>query len=360
MTDYLNFVNEISDVVDEISDKELKDQKRRIFGDPDPLETPSRARRGRLRELLPPWTGLLAAVCAFLFSAIGSLIAADIEQERDGHTTVTEAGGIHREVQLAADPLRKGYVATFNQEGTLLATAVTKNRRHVGTEDENVELMTWDAGTGRQVGQPLSVTGRIYALAFSPDGRILAAGGRQSVRLWDVSSWSQIATLTDYADLVTSLSFSSNGRVLATGEGHSVRLWDLDAGKEIGVVSGYADPVISVAFSPDGRRLATGDGHSVRLWDLDAGKETDVMTRYAASTTSLSFSSNGRVLAAGEGHSVRLWDLDAGKEIGVVSGYADPVISVAFSPDGRRLASIGGKGTVSLRDLPRPMHPPTT
>src|SRR5689334_1569098 len=69
----------------------------------------------------------------------------------------------------------------------------------------------------------------VGAIAFSPDGRILASGSSDnSAKLWDVASGRQLRTLSGHSSSVTSVAFSSNGRVLATGSiDATVKLWDV-------------------------------------------------------------------------------------------------------------------------------------
>jgi WD40 repeat protein len=109
-------------------------------------------------------------------------------------------------------------------------------------------------------------------VAFSPDGKLLASGGRDNtVRLWHVASGKQKGALKGHRDDVKSLAFSPDGRLVAAGGGEDdnvVRLWDM-AARKVKVTLGWATPdgVCTVAFSPDGRTLAAGAG-DVTLWDV--------------------------------------------------------------------------------------------
>src|SRR5262245_49992847 len=107
------------------------------------------------------------------------------------------------------------------------------------------------------------------SVAFSPDGRTLAAGaGGKEIVLWDARTGKEIRRI-EGATAGDCLAFSPDGKVLASarnwqqGEaGGTVYLWDVATGKPRGQIKGDANLVRCVAFSPDGKRLA---GHS--QWD---------------------------------------------------------------------------------------------
>ncbi|WP_322493626.1 serine/threonine protein kinase [Chloroflexus sp.] len=207
-------------------------------------------------------------------------------------------------------------------------------------------------------------TGDVSALAFSPDGAILASGAQDDpvVRLWDIRNGRELAQLRGHEDWIRSLAFSPDGRLLASGSAdRTVRIWDVTSGQTLVVLRGHTDLLGNVAFSPDGQRLASAsrDG-TARLWDVSSGRQIDAF-RFNAPVdpqsntpfwlTGIAFSPDGRQLAVGSiNGNVYLLDAATGDVQRELRGHDGWVVirGVAYSPDGRLLASASLDGSVRL------------
>ncbi|WP_433937440.1 pentapeptide repeat-containing protein [Sorangium cellulosum] len=191
----------------------------------------------------------------------------------------------------------------------------------------------------------------VLAVAFSPDGMLLATGHYEgTVRIWDAVTGAALRVLQGHEGWVQSVAWSADGRTLASGSSDkTVRLWQGSTGKAIGVLMGHEGPVLSVAWSADGVTLASGsEDQTVRLWQGSTGKALGVLRGHEYVVFSVAWSAGGVMLASGSGYTVRLWDGSTGQPLGVLMGHEGPVLSVAWSADGRILASGSEDRTVRL------------
>ena len=210
----------------------------------------------------------------------------------------------------------------------------------------------------------------VNAVAYSPDGKILATGSGDGIaRLWDVATHQQIGVplgTFSHARLIESMAFSPDGKTLAVASKDGVvRLWDVATHQLIGTpLTGDASPIYSIAFSPHGDLLAAGHSDGiVQLWNVASGQQAGApLAPHAGTVNSVAFSPDGTMLAtdcySASGRStVQLWDVNSRQPIGgplaeqaLVSSVLGSltVYHVAFSPDGTTLAGGGSDGLVQL------------
>jgi WD40 repeat protein len=196
---------------------------------------------------------------------------------------------------------------------------------------------------------------QINALAFSPDGHILASASQdRTVRLWDVSSRKTEAIL-HHDDSVISVAYHPSGRILASVTDQGIAtLWSTVTGKPLFELGGE-DPIRAVAFAPDGHALGACDSRgSVRLWDPNTGRLLAVLNGDGRPLNTIAWAANSRVLAvAGTGGRVDICNLDSGNRRSLSTTESRTyVTSISFSPDTRMLAVAGPlDASVTLCDV---------
>ena len=228
----------------------------------------------------------------------------------------------------------------------------------------------WNTATGAQVGQPLPVSGGwVNTVAFSPDGRRLAAENHAdgTVALFNVAMHRLVGRplhpqyhgpfVPRYSSRdVNAMAFSPDGRLLATaGNDGATVLWDVTTQAPMGPPlrphPGFT--VNAVAISPDGRTLASGiDDGTVLLTRVPDGTVLHKLTvTEGPAVSALAFSPDGKTLVTGAYNGkVRLWNPRTGAARRTWVAQAGPVLSTVYSPDGTVLATSGGDGTAALWD----------
>jgi WD40 repeat protein len=190
--------------------------------------------------------------------------------------------------------------------------------------------------------------GRITDLAFSTDGKILAAssyyysgchvGG--GVRIWQMSDDGAAHEIEWTTYPLDSMALSADGTIVATGSQDGMQLWRLPSGYPLDIVFEHPGSVRSVAFSPDGAKIVSISSREVRLWNvLDGSLLYTFAEDYPAEPRSLVFSPDGETLAVAAGD-VWLWKVADGTLVRILeNGASGPMV---FSTDGTLLASSVG------------------
>ncbi len=234
---------------------------------------------------------------------------------------------------------------------TALAWGVKGPMLASGSNGGTIRVWDWNDGDPRELVPPRGHTARVGALAFAPDGMSLATGGDETVRLWDMNNTEpkELAAL-NAKGTVTTLAYTPDGKRLAAGSRHDslIRLWDLPATvpRTWRMSADDESRAAAIAFA-NNRTLITGGRDrektgTIRLWDI-AGTDPQpgtVLRGHTGQVTAVAPAGNGELLASGGGvdQTVRIWDLAKQREIhqfpGVKGGVVGPV---AVSPDGAQL-----------------------
>ena len=235
---------------------------------------------------------------------------------------------------------------------------------------------------------PLKLTNDINAIAFSPDGQTLAAGGHRKILIWDVSSGALITTLrvdkgwmnavavAFSPDEKTLASVSSRSRRIIEQEvlaPHTVRLWNVNIGSTRLTFTADTLPIVGLEFSPDGAKLLTMSrqgfigvydsvtGHhedlsgSVHVYNAAGQIHTldtwDRMLLGHGDTSLVAFSADQKIFAVGRraivtqlcdvaDAEVGLWDTATGYPLHTFKKPGRPINLLTFSSDGKTLASV--------------------
>ena len=143
--------------------------------------------------------------------------------------------------------------------------------------------------------------GHVNDIAFSPDGKTMAAASGAGVWLYDAKTGAETALLGVPGEIAHAASFSPNGKILAVcgsyaAGGGVLRLWDMRT-MDVQSSMEMSDNSVCVDFSPDGKTVVTGGGDDVHLWDVRFGALIAALKGHKNLVRSVAFSPDGRIAA---------------------------------------------------------------
>lgn len=211
-----------------------------------------------------------------------------------------------------------------------------------------------DASASTPAPKPAATKPPISSMAYakSGDALLLASGSLHSVEVSTVDPATGVATakgkLDGHAEMVRALAFSPDGSVLAAGGGKpgrsgEIKLWRTADMTLLKTIEGHKDNVLAVAFSPDGKQLVSASyDKNLIIWDVESGTAVHTLANHVDAVYSVAWSPDGKLIASGAGdRTVKLWQPSDAKLLITISDSLDAVLAVAFSPDGKTLAGAG-------------------
>jgi WD40 repeat protein len=217
---------------------------------------------------------------------------------------------------------------------------MSRDGKRIASPGKDGAICLYDVATGKKTGT-WEAKNRGGAVTFSVDGKLLASVEDSVIRVRLVATGELVCSCPRPRSYFPALAFSPDGKTLAAGEaGCTIRQWEMPSGKEIATPGHDAPVVYSCAFVPGSRTLATvGIDYRVRLWNAGTGQEVRHWDAETTEFSRLQFSPEGRLLAAsGDDAKIRLWDVQTGKELQAWNEHAG---ALAFTPDGKVLISAG-------------------
>jgi WD40 repeat protein len=244
---------------------------------------------------------------------------------------------------------QSGLIKQFAKAVRAIAVSTSSELIVSGGDDGIIRLLQPDAiSTLKQCDAPVS------ALAFSPNGVLIAAVSGRSIEIVDLHS-GEVKVLGQIGKQ-PSLVFSPGGKslALASADAHcEIQVWNLQTG-QMRVLKGAWSGPRSIAFSPDGHQIAAADSDlsnpSIRLWDLETGTMR-VLGGSTRQITSIAFLSDGTELASGSwDETVRLWNIRTG-EARILGENCSCVCRMAISMQSDKLAAYSLDGRIRIWDL---------
>ncbi|HEY9637437.1 MAG TPA: NB-ARC domain-containing protein [Coleofasciculaceae cyanobacterium] len=346
--------------------KPISEQLLRVFGTPENFENQLMKIISSLRGKLPIETGYVAGNTINLLLHLNrdlSEASGNTKCTRDfSALTVWQADlkGVNLHCcNFSGSDLAK---STFTENlGYVFAMAVSPDGKLLATADSHAKIRLWRVTDGQQL---LSWDGQCpgwtRALAFSPDGKTLISGSDdKAVKLWDVSTGQCRQTLYGHGHTgwILYVAYSPQGESVAScSEDATVKLWDVSTGQCRQTFQGHTSWVSYVAFSPDGQMLASCSvDKTIKLWDINTGQCLKTLQGHEDVVGFVMFSADYQALiSASEDQTIKVWDVQTGQCKRTLPGGHKGWVwwsAVALSCDNKTLAIGSTDQTVKLWDI---------
>lgn len=250
-----------------------------------------------------------------------------------------------------------GQVVLRPQENDVFSSmAYSSDGQWLAAGGNDARIHLWNARTGTPHKVLEGQKGRVAALAFAPDSQTLASASAADglVWLWNVSSGEPVLVIPEAADgcTVEALAFHPQGRLLAAGgidwlatggSDGAVSIWDV---VQPGPVIAFDGGTVGLAFHPTGRRLASASlSDRIFVWDMQTGERILELAGHDDRVMCVAYSPDGRWLASGgDDRTLRLWDAETGRPE-ATHKFDTQIKALCFTPDGRYLFTANGNTT---------------
>jgi len=154
----------------------------------------------------------------------------------------------------------------------VFAVAFSPDHQLVAAGDSSGSITLWNRETGQSAHQPFHASDGVRSVAFSHAGTLLVSGGDDKVgRVWDIRTRQQILALEGHGDYIRSITFSPNGHFIISGsDDRTMRLWDVATGAPLAIIHGHGGYVMSVMFTLDGQFIVSASEDStIRVWNVE-------------------------------------------------------------------------------------------
>lgn len=238
--------------------------------------------------------------------------------------------------------------------GKIFHVAWSPNGRYIAAGLDQGNIQIWDTSSGQQsFSQQAHNKKFVNCVAWSPDGSSLVSGGGDGTAIvWNVATQQQTFPYTSNTAYLNAVAWSHKGEWIVSGGSDSIaQVWNASDGSLIVTYSGHSDDILALAWSPDDSRVASAsDDGTVQIWDARSGGHYLTYTGHIGyEVVAMDWSPDGTLIASGGTDSVvHVWEAATGALQRKYYGHISEIEGVAWSPDSTKVASASDDFTVRV------------
>lgn len=249
------------------------------------------------------------------------------------------------------------------------SVAFSPDGKYIAAGGDHLKACIWDVETGKLV-RTLNHNAVVQVVTYSPDGKYLATGtwdtykvkNHETVNIWDAKTGNLISSLSptikQYNAGVNSMSFSSDNKYLSVsyvglGKSADIAMFNLNTMKLHKLLEDDRG-AISIKFYTDNKHLVYGNhNEEICIHNIELNKCGDkISTGFKGWINAVDVSLDGKfIAAAGADKVIKIWLLQTKETAQILKGHTGWIRAITFSPDGRYLVSASDDRTVMLWDI---------
>jgi serine/threonine protein kinase len=235
-----------------------------------------------------------------------------------------------------------------------VAWSPDKKRIAYGGRDRTIQVRGTTTGDSTRIYREHSRS--VTMIAWSPDGQSIASVSLDcTIHIWDASTGETKAIYTGHNGIVSALDWSPDNKCIAStcnGTDNTIHIWTATTGQLQMVYKGHAQWVRTIAWSSNGKAIASGAWHEIHIWDCTLGKKLFSYRGHPSWIRAIDWSPHGSLIAsAGEENNVQIWEpLNKGHLVTEYHGHSDWIGTMLWSPDGAWIASASKDQKVHIWD----------
>ena len=195
----------------------------------------------------------------------------------------------------------------------------------------------------------------IWSLSYNAlTNNIVAGSYEKNIRVVDFTTGKLSFSFMGHLKNALAVAFSPDGKLLASGSlDQTVKIWNMDSKKTIHTFAGHSGNIYSVLFTPDSKKvISASNDNSIRIWDVESGKNVMNLSDHIEGVSCLALSPDGNYLISGSyDTNIKLWELSTGECIYTFSGHSEAVNAIAFHPEGKYFVSGSSDKTIVIWEL---------